>query len=78
MRYRWKYGLWCIGCDLLYEKYEVEELEPDVLARVVPQGGNANQFMMRMQYRAWSRVDFIRHAKQSHHTSHDTPYINGA
>jgi hypothetical protein len=64
-------GRWCLECELAYDKYVFDEMEPSVLARIVPEGVDADQYLMRMQYRAWSTAEFIEHAKHTHCKSED-------
>lgn len=59
-------GLWCRGCELTYEEYAIEGMDLSTLSRLVPQGCHADQFLLRMKYRAWSKADFLQHAKHCH------------
>ncbi|KAF1952920.1 F-box domain-containing protein [Byssothecium circinans] len=59
-------GLWCQGCELTYEEYAIEGMDLTTLSRLVPQGCHAKHFLLRMQYRAWSKADFLQHAKHYH------------
>jgi hypothetical protein len=57
-------GLWCRGCEVSYEKYRHGKRD-FTLARTVPPG-DLEQYLARMQYRAWSKADFVRHARYCH------------
>jgi hypothetical protein len=59
-------GLWCRGCELTYEDSAIEDMDLSTLSRLVPEGCDADQFLRRMQYRAWSKADFLQHAKHCH------------
>ncbi|KAF2429750.1 hypothetical protein EJ08DRAFT_266982 [Tothia fuscella] len=56
-------GLWCRGCELTLEKYDLRSLRPDVLASLVPQGCDVRSFLERMQHKARTRAGFLEHAK---------------
>jgi hypothetical protein len=59
-------ALWCRGCEMTYEEYAVEGMDLSTLSCLVPQGCHAEKFLLRMQYRAWSKADFLQHAKSCH------------
>ncbi|KAF2802824.1 uncharacterized protein BDZ99DRAFT_454540 [Mytilinidion resinicola] len=63
-------GLWCRGCEFTYKTgVAIEEMDPSTLSGLVPQGCDADQFLLRIQYRAWSKADFLQHAKHCHSTA---------
>jgi hypothetical protein len=57
-------GHWCRGCEFSYQQYELDEMGYDTFAPLVPQGCHAEQYLRRMQYRAWPMTGFLQHAKQ--------------
>ncbi|KAF2271828.1 F-box domain-containing protein [Westerdykella ornata] len=59
-------GLWCRGCEMTYDTYMIEGLDVSTLSRLVPQGCPADLFLLRVQYRAWSKAGFLQHAKHCH------------
>ncbi|KAF2434364.1 F-box domain-containing protein [Tothia fuscella] len=59
-------GLWCRGCELTSENYNVGELDADTLSQLIPHGCHAGRFLLNMQYRAWSEEAFLQHAKHCH------------
>ncbi|KAF2816416.1 uncharacterized protein BDZ99DRAFT_505848 [Mytilinidion resinicola] len=48
-------GLWCRGCEFTYKECAIEEMDYITLSRLVPP-----------YYRAWSKADFLQHAKHCH------------
>lgn len=59
-------GLWCRGCELTYENYATEGIDSETLSRLVPRDCHADQYLLRLQYRAWSRAELRQHAKHCH------------
>lgn len=57
-------GLWCRGCRYTYWEVEIDDMDLSTLSRLVPDPSRAEQFLLRMQYKAWSKEGFLQHAKQ--------------
>ena len=58
-------GLWCRGCEFTYKECAIEEMDHSTLSRLVPPHVfHVDQFLLRMQYRAWSKAGFLQHAKR--------------
>ena len=59
-------GWWCRTCQEVFQKFIHHKLEPDVLARLVPEGRRAKRYLEVMASRAWSEAAIIEHAKRTH------------
>jgi hypothetical protein len=59
-------GYWCRECRDACAEYELDELDFDAFSRLVPPNSDPRQYLRRLQDRAWSRADFIQHAKLCH------------
>ena len=59
-------GLCCRRCELTHEIYVTEGMDSSTLSRLVPPDYLADQFLLRMKYRACSDAEFVRHAKHCH------------
>ena len=68
-------GHWCLGCEFAYQQYELDEMSYDWLARLVPSGCDAEQYLRSMQYRAWPMAGLLQHAKQYHIVAGQIPQI---
>jgi len=56
-------GLWCRGCEYTWEKHCLEGLEPELLARCVPENVLSHSHFKRMRAMAWTRSEMVEHAK---------------
>jgi len=65
-------GLWCRGCERTFELYRLQKLDREVVSRLMPPGCDAFKFLMGLQYRARSEVEFLEHA---HHCYSATEVI---
>jgi hypothetical protein len=59
-------GLWCRGCDRIFERYRFGHLAPNVLSDLVPPGCNAFRIFQEMQRRARSNAGFLEHITHCH------------
>jgi hypothetical protein len=59
-------GLWCRGCQLTFESFVIEGMDDKTLSRIVPQGYDKYHYLFLMQYRAWSKEEFLQHGRQCH------------
>ncbi|KAF2430640.1 F-box domain-containing protein [Tothia fuscella] len=62
-------GLWCRGCERTFELFRGQQIDRDVVSRLVPPGCDAFQFLNSLQYRARSEADFLEHAQHCYSAS---------
>ncbi|KAF2488641.1 hypothetical protein BU16DRAFT_623379 [Lophium mytilinum] len=61
-----EHGLWCRGCEVTYHDSAIEKMDNSTLSELIPVGyhvDHIDRFLFRMKYRAWSKADFLQHAK---------------
>lgn len=58
-----EWGLWCQGCEWTYGEYRFGRIDDGVLACLVPQGCDVEGYLLGMRYRAWTREEFLQHAR---------------
>ena len=59
-------GLWCRGCDLIFERYRFRLLALNVVSDLVPPGYDAFRIFLGMQCRARSNAGFLEHITHCH------------
>lgn len=55
-------GLWCRGCEWVFERYRLGKLTSHLISSLVPQAVDPFRFLLAMQH-CWSKAEFLVHVK---------------